>query len=76
VEAVVCDDERTDRREEGVMSDPRDYADTTDLTEQEAPLDEDDDEVEVDSTDLEVDEADRLEQATPVRGDDDEYPEG
>jgi len=67
---------RTHREEGCVMGDPRDYADTTDLVEQEAPLDEDDDDVEVDSSDLEVDDADRWEQATPVRGDDEEYREG
>lgn len=57
------------------MGDRRDFADSADPDDLEAPLDQDDDEV--DSTDLEVDDADRLEQATPVGGDDDdEYPEG
>jgi hypothetical protein len=62
---------------EGVMGDRHDHADPADLAEQEAPLgDEDDDDVVVDATDPEVDDADRWEQATPVRGDDEDYPEG
>jgi hypothetical protein len=55
------------------MADPHDNADAADLAEQATPLDEEDDIV-VDETDLEVDDADRWEQATPVRGDDEDYP--
>lgn len=54
------------------MGDQYDHADTADLAEQAMPLDEDE-EVVVDQTDLEVDEADRWEQATPVGFDDEDH---
>jgi len=57
------------------MGDQHDYADPADLVEQETPLEEVE-EVVVDDSDPEVDEADRWEQATPVGGADEEYPEG
>jgi hypothetical protein len=53
------------------MDDAREYVNDADLADQESPLDDDLDEVEVDTSDLEVDEVDRWEQAVPVRYDDD-----
>jgi hypothetical protein len=62
------------------MSERDDHADPADLAEQAAPLrDEDPDDLDdlvVDTSDPEVDDADRWEQATPVGGDDEDYPEG
>lgn len=54
-----------------------DDADAADVAEQQTPA-EDDEDVVVDETDLEVDDADRWEQATPVGSsdDDEDYPEG
>ncbi|MBO0844208.1 MAG: hypothetical protein J2P22_02175 [Nocardioides sp.] len=53
-----------------------DDADDADVAEQQNPVDDEEDVV-VDQTDPEVDDADRWEQATPVPGGDDEdYPEG
>lgn len=53
-----------------------DDADDADVAEQQNPVDDEEDVV-VDQTDPEVDDADRWEQATPVAGGDDEdYPEG
>lgn len=61
------------------MGDSHDEVDPADLAEQEAPLRDDpdeDDAIVVDVSDPEVDDADRWEQATPVGGADEEYPEG
>jgi hypothetical protein len=55
------------------MGDQHDYADPADLAEQAASLGEADEELVVDETDPEVDDADRWEQATPVGGDEEEY---
>jgi hypothetical protein len=52
-----------------------DDADAADVAEQLSPVENEEDVV-VDMTDPEVDDADRWEQATPVRGGDDDYPEG
>jgi hypothetical protein len=62
------------------MREPPDDVDPADLAEQQAPLRADpdeDDPIVVDVSDLEVDDADRWEQATPVgRDDEDDYREG
>lgn len=60
------------------MDDQHDNADPADLAEQSAPLVDDDDEEELvlDLSDPEVDDADRWEQATPVPVDDEDYPDG
>jgi hypothetical protein len=55
------------------MDDAREFVNDADLADQESPLDDDLDEVEVDTSDLEVDEADRWEQAMPVGVDDDAH---
>jgi hypothetical protein len=60
------------------MGEQQDHGDAADLAEQATPLrrGEDPDEIVVDTADPEVDDADRWEQATPVGGDDEDYPEG
>lgn len=56
------------------MGDQHDYADPADLAEQAMPLDEVE-EVVIDDTDPEVDDADRWEQAMPVGFDDEDHRE-
>jgi hypothetical protein len=59
------------------MSEQHEYADPADLAEQRAAASDDEESSTTDTgsiTDAEVDEADRLEQSTPVSADDDDYP--